>query len=87
MSVFAGKLGQQVGAECVSAVDDGTIPNAWGSANVDDEGTPTQRNLLIEKGVLKGYMIDKLGSRRMNMPPTGSGQASRLHVCSYFKDE
>ena len=74
MSVFAGKLGQQVGAECVSAVDDATIPNAWGSANVDDEGTPTQRNLLIEKGVLKGYMIDKLGSRRMNMPPTGSGR-------------
>ncbi len=74
MSVFAGKLGQQVGAECVGAVDDATIPNAWGSANVDDEGTPTQRNVLIENGVLKSYMIDKLGSRRMGMSPTGSGR-------------
>ncbi|PHJ12257.1 peptidase C69, partial [Fervidobacterium sp. SC_NGM5_G05] len=74
MSVFAGKLGQQVAAECVSAVDDATIPNAWGSANVDDEGTPTQRIVLIEKGILKGYMIDKLGSRRMGMPSTGSGR-------------
>ncbi|MGB4262507.1 MAG: TldD/PmbA family protein [Fervidobacterium sp.] len=74
MSVFSGKLGQQVGAECVSAVDDATIPNAWGSANVDDEGTPTQRNVLIENGVLKSYMIDKLGSRRMGMSSTGSGR-------------
>ncbi|MFN6991393.1 MAG: TldD/PmbA family protein [Fervidobacterium sp.] len=74
MSVFAGKLGQKVAADCVSAVDDATIPNAWGSANVDDEGTPTQRNLLIENGVLKGYMIDKIGSRRMGMPSTGSGR-------------
>ncbi|MCX7653564.1 MAG: TldD/PmbA family protein [Fervidobacterium sp.] len=74
MSVFAGKLGQKIAAECVSAVDDATIPNAWGSANVDDEGTPTQRNLLIEKGVLKSYLIDKLGSRRMGMPSTGSGR-------------
>ncbi|WP_448376019.1 TldD/PmbA family protein [Fervidobacterium sp.] len=74
MSVFAGKLGQQVAAECVSAVDDATIPNAWGSANIDDEGTPTQRIKLIENGVLKGYMIDKLGSRRMGMPSTGSGR-------------
>lgn len=73
-SVFAGKLGQKVAAECVSAVDDGTIPNGWGSSNIDDEGTPTRRNLLIEKGVLKGYMIDKLGGRRMNMEPTGSAR-------------
>ncbi|WGS65727.1 TldD/PmbA family protein [Marinitoga aeolica] len=73
-SVFAGKLGQKVAAECVSAVDDGTIPNAWGSTNIDDEGTPTRRNLLIEKGILKGYMIDKLGGRRMNMEPTGSAR-------------
>lgn len=73
-SVFAGKLGQKVAAECVSAVDDATIPNAWGSANVDDEGTPTRRNLLIDKGVLVGYLIDKLGGRRMNMESTGSGR-------------
>lgn len=73
-SVFAGKLGQKVAAECVSAVDDATIPNAWGSANVDDEGTPTRRNLLIDKGVLVGYLIDKLGGRRMGMESTGSAR-------------
>ena len=49
-------------------------PNAWGSINIDDEGTPAQKNVLIEKGVLKGYMIDKMGGRRMNMEPTGSAR-------------
>ncbi|WP_046226735.1 TldD/PmbA family protein [Paenibacillus dauci] len=73
-SVFAGKLGQQVASPLVTAIDDGTIPNAWGSLNIDDEGMPTQRNVLIENGILKGYLIDKVGSRRMNMPPTGSGR-------------
>lgn len=73
-SVFAGKLNEKVAAECVSAVDDATIPNAWGSANIDDEGTPTQRTVLIENGILKGYLIDKLGERRMNMKSTGSGR-------------
>ncbi|ANQ53194.1 peptidase C69 [Thermosipho sp. 1063] len=73
-SVFAGKLGQKVAAECVSAVDDATIPNGWGSANVDDEGTATRRNLLIDKGILVGYLIDKLGARRMNMESTGSAR-------------
>lgn len=73
-SVFAGKLGQKIANECVSAVDDATIPNAWGSANIDDEGTPTQRTLLIENGVLKSYLIDKLGGIRMNMQSTGSGR-------------
>ena len=64
-SVFAGKLGEKVASELVTAIDDGSIPNAWGSQNIDDEGTPTRRNVLIEKGVLKGYMIDKLNGRRM----------------------
>jgi len=73
-SVFAGKLGQKVASEVVSAVDDGTVPNEWGSANYDDEGTPTQRNVLIENGILKGYMIDKLNSRRMEMAITGSSR-------------
>lgn len=73
-SVYAGKLGQKVASDLVSAVDDGTISNEWGSANYDDEGTPTQRNTLIENGVLKGYMIDRLNSRRMNMPYTGSSR-------------
>lgn len=73
-SVFSGKLGQQVASELVTAVDDGTIPNAWGSQNIDDEGNKTRRNVLIEKGILKGYMIDKLNGRRMGMEATGSSR-------------
>lgn len=73
-SEFCGKLGQKIAADCVSAVDDGTLAGEWGSINVDDEGSPSQRNLLIENGVLKGYLIDKLGARRMNMAPTGSSR-------------
>jgi TldD protein len=73
-SVFSGKLGQQIAAPCVSAVDDGTIQNAWGTTDMDDEGNPTQRNLLIENGILKGYLIDKLGGRRLKMAPTGSAR-------------
>ena len=73
-SVFAGKLGQQIASSKVTAIDDGTIPNAWGSLNIDDEGNKTQKNVLIENGILKGYMIDKLNGRRMNMEPTGSSR-------------
>ena len=58
----------------MTAIDDGTIPNAWGSTNIDDEGAPTTRLVLIENGVLKNYMIDKLNGRRMEMPSTGSGR-------------
>ena len=74
MSEFSGKLGEKIANEKVTAIDDGTIPNAWGSINIDDEGTPSQRNVLIENGVLKSYMIDKMGGRRMNMAPTGSAR-------------
>ena len=74
LSVFSNKLGEQVANSVVTAIDDGTIPNAWGSLNVDDEGTPTQRKVLIENGILKSYMIDKLNGRRMNMASTGSGR-------------
>ena len=73
-SVFSGKLGQKVASDLVTAVDDGTIPNAWGSQNIDDEGNKTRRNVLIENGVLTGYMIDKLNARRMEMEPTGSAR-------------
>ncbi len=73
-SVFCGKLNTRIAADCVSAVDDGTMAGEWGSINVDDEGGTPQRNLLIENGVLKGYLIDKLGSRRMNLPSTGSSR-------------
>ena len=74
MSEFCGKLGQQIAAPCVTAIDDGTLPNEWGSENVDDEGTPTTKLVLIENGVLKNYMIDRLNSRRMHMPITGSAR-------------
>ncbi len=73
-SQMAGKLGQQIANPKVTAIDDGTIPGAWGSVNMDDEGTPTQRNVLIENGILKSYLIDRLGSRRMGLPMTGSAR-------------
>ena len=74
MSEMCGKLGQTIANEKVTAIDDGTIAGAWGSVNMDDEGNPTQRNVLIEKGVLKKYMVDRLGSRRMGMPMTGNSR-------------
>ncbi len=73
-SQFAGKLGQQIANEKVTAIDDGTIPNAWGSINIDDEGTPAQKNVLIEKGILKSYMIDKFNGRRMGLASTGNSR-------------
>ena len=73
-SVFAGRLGEKIASDIVTAVDDGTIRNAWGSLNIDDEGTPTRRNVLIENGILKGYLVDKLNGRRMGSPSTGSGR-------------
>ena len=80
MSEMCGKLGQKVANEKVTAIDDGTIPGAWGSVNIDDEGNPTQRNVLIENGILKGYMVDRLGSRRLGMAMTGN---SRRQSYSY----
>jgi TldD protein len=73
-SVFCGKLGTKVASDIVNAIDDGTIENAWGSANYDDEGYPQQRRVLIENGILKSYMIDKINARRMKMDPTGSSR-------------
>ena len=74
MSEMCGKLGQVIANEKITAIDDGTIAGAWGSVNIDDEGNPTQRNVLIENGVLKSYMVDRLGSRRMGMPMTGNSR-------------
>ncbi len=73
-SVFAGKLGQQIASPLVTAVDDGTIPNGWGSAEMDDEGTPTARNVLIENGILRSYLVDRLNGRRMGAAITGSAR-------------
>jgi TldD protein len=74
VSAFAGRLGQRVASELVTVVDDGTLPHRRGSLNVDDEGTPTSRTVLIDRGVLVGYMQDKLNARLMGMTPTGNGR-------------
>lgn len=73
-SVFAHKENQQIASSKVTAVDDGTIPNAWGSQNVDDEGNPQQKRVLIKDGILQTYMIDTLNGRRMNKQSTGSSR-------------
>ncbi len=73
-SLFAGKLGEKVASELVTVIDDGTMANARGSLNVDDEGNPTQFKVLIERGVLKGYMYDSLNARLMKQQTTGSGR-------------
>jgi TldD protein len=74
VSAFAGRVGQKVASELVTVVDDGTIANRRGSLNVDDEGTPTRRNVLIENGVLVGYMQDRLNARLMGVAATGNGR-------------
>lgn len=74
LSEFAGKKGQKIANGKVTAIDDGTIPNAWGSLNIDDEGTPTQRKVLIENGILKRYMVDRFNGRRMGEPSSGSAR-------------
>jgi TldD protein len=73
-SAFAGRIGQMVAAPEVTVVDDGTLPSRRGSLNVDDEGTPTQCTVLIENGILKGYLQDTLNARLMGVAPTGNGR-------------
>lgn len=73
-SVFCNRLGQKIASPLVTLIDDGTLPNQWGSTNIDDEGVKTQHNVLIEKGILKGYLVDRFNGRRMNMSPTGSSR-------------
>jgi TldD protein len=74
VSAFSGRIGQKVASELCTVVDDGTIPSRRGSLNVDDEGTPTSRTVLIENGILKGYLQDRLNARLMGMPLTGNGR-------------
>ena len=74
LSPFVGKLGEKIGSDIVTAYDDGYVEGAWGSTAFDDEGKPTQKNLLIENGVLKGYLIDYRNARKMKMDPTGSAR-------------
>ncbi|MFZ1118870.1 MAG: metalloprotease TldD [Candidatus Binataceae bacterium] len=73
-SAFSGRIGERVASEFCTVVDDGTIPNRRGSLNIDDEGTPTSRTVLIEKGILRGYLQDRLNARLMKMEPTGNGR-------------
>jgi len=80
-STFAGRIGQRVAAKGVTVLDDGTLPDRRGSLNVDDEGNPTQRNVLIDDGVLKGYIQDSMNARLMKVAPTGNGRReSYAHV-------
>ncbi len=73
-SAFSGRIGEQVAAKGCTVVDDGTLPGRRGSLNMDDEGTPTQQTVLIEDGILKGYMQDKLNARLMGVESTGNGR-------------
>ena len=80
-SAFAGRVGEQVASDLCTIVDDGTLPNRRGSLAIDDEGTPGQYNVLVENGVLKGYMQDKMNARLMGVAATGNGRReSFAHV-------
>ena len=80
-SVFSGRIGEKVASEKCTIVDNGTIENRRGSLTIDDEGTPTQETTLIENGLLKGYMMDKMNGRLMNQPSTGNGRReSYAHI-------
>jgi TldD protein len=73
-SAFSGRIGQQVAAKGVTVVDDGTLQDRRGSLSIDDEGNPTERTVLIEDGILTGYMQDMMNARLMGMPLTGNGR-------------
>ena len=73
-SPFCGKLGEQIAHPCLTAIDDGTLLGVWGSLSVDDEGTPTERTVLIENGILKSYMSDRIGAKEVGVPLTGSAR-------------
>jgi len=80
-SVFSGRIGERVAARGVTVLDDGTIADRRGSLNVDDEGCATQRNVLIEDGILRGYIQDRMNARLMGVRPTGNGRReSYAHV-------
>ena len=73
-STFSGRIGSRVASKGVTVVDDGTLPGRRGSLNIDDEGNPTQRTVLIEDGILKGYMQDSHNAHLMGVAPTGNGR-------------
>lgn len=73
-SPFCGKLGEAIGQPCLTAIDDGTLDSVWGSLKYDDEGTPTERTTLIENGILKTYMSDRVGAKEVGIALTGSAR-------------
>ncbi|MHB1000973.1 MAG: TldD/PmbA family protein [Armatimonadota bacterium] len=82
-SIYAGRVGEKVASELCTVVDDATLPNMRGTYNIDDEGTPGQRTTLIEKGILRGYMTDKLNAGLMGLPLTGNGRRESYHDVPY----
>jgi TldD protein len=80
-SAFTGRVGQRVAAKGVTVLDDGTIPDRRGSLNVDDEGNATQRNVLIEDGILKGYIQDSMNARLMKVAPPATAGARATPPC------
>ncbi len=87
-SLFAGKLGQKVASDKVTVIDDGTVANSRGSINVDDEGNPGEYKMLIENGVLKGYLYDSLNAKLMGQKTTGSGRRESFkHMPAAAHDE
>ena len=82
-SAFAGLIGKRVASEGCTVIDNGTMPWRRGSLNVDDEGEPTQETVLIEKGILKGYLSDKLSARLMGIADTGNGRRESYEHIPY----
>ena len=80
-SAFSGKVGQQVASKLVTVVDDGTLPNRRGSLSIDDEGVQTQRTVLIEDGILKGYIQDKLNARLMALRQRVTAAVNPTRIC------
>lgn len=81
LSVFSSSIGKPIASSCVSAWDDGTIENEWGSDNIDSEGVPTHKNELIRDGICVGFMVDRFNGRRLNMAPNGTSRRQSYRYC------
>ncbi|MCR5348606.1 MAG: TldD/PmbA family protein [Bacilli bacterium] len=81
LSVFSDSIGKPIASPCVSAWDDGTIPNEWGSDNIDSEGVPTHKNELIRDGICVGFMVDRFNGRRLGMEPNGTSRRQSYKFC------
>ena len=79
LSVFSDDLGKKIASPKVTLIDDGTIAGAWGSSIIDDEGNPTQKNVLIDKGILKSYLVDHFNSKQMKQTINGCGRRQDYH--------